>query len=103
MVDFIDFFMTDRAGDSDVMLDELGVEEHHRLKCNAHCILCIQNAIDKVLKDKETEIGVTKLISTDAQHVFSSPSNSIFTLGLIAFAKFLSPSHSQLNISLYKQ
>ena len=103
MIDFIDFFMNDRAGDSDVMLDQLGIEETKRLKCNAHVILCIQNAIDKVLKDKETEIGVVKLISTDAQHVFSSPSNSIFTLGLIAFAKFLSPSHSQLNISLYSQ
>ena len=73
----------------------MGIEETKILKCNAHVILCIQNAIDKVLKDKETEIGVAKLISTDAQHVFSSPSNSIFTLGLIAFAKFLSPSHSQ--------
>ena len=103
MIDFIDFFMNDRAGDSDTMLDELGVSEDQRLKCNAHCILCIQNAIDKVFKDKETEIGVTKLISTDAQHVFNSPSNSIFTLGLIAFAKFLSPSHAQTSISLYKQ
>lgn len=102
MADFIDFWMNDRAGDGDKMLDELGVSEEHRLKCNAHCILCIQNAADKVFKDKETEIGVAKLISTDAQHVFNSPSNSIFTLGLIAFAKFLSPSHAQCSISLYK-
>ena len=102
MADFFDFFMNDRAGDGDKMLDELGVPEEQRLKCNAHCILCIQNAVDKVFKDKETEIGVTKLISTDAQHVFNSPSNSIFTLGLIAFAKFLSPSHAQCSISLYK-
>ena len=102
MTDFIDFYMNDRAGDSDTMLDELGVEEDRRLKCNAHCILCIQNAIDKVFKDRETEIGINKLISTDAQHVFNSPSNSIFTLGLIAFSKFLSPSHAQLSISLYK-
>ena len=102
MIDFVDFFMNDRAGDSDKMLDELGVPDDQRLKCNAHCILCIQNAIDKVFKDKETEIGVAKLISTDAQHCFSSPSNSIFTLGLIAFAKFLSPSHAQTIISLYK-
>ena len=27
--------MNDRAGDSDVMLDELGIEETKRLKCNA--------------------------------------------------------------------
>ena len=100
MIDFVDFFMNDRAGDSDKMLDELGVANDQRLKCNAHCILCIQNAIDKVFKDKETEIGIAKRISTDAQHCFSSPSNSIFTLGLIAFAKFLSPSHAQT--SLYK-
>ena len=102
MFNFLDFFMNDRAGDSDTMLDELGVSAECRLKCNAHTILCIQNAIDKMFKDKETEIGVSKLISTDAQHVFSSPSNSIFTLGLIAYAKFLSPSHAQTNISLYK-
>ena len=94
--------MNDRAGDSDTMLDELGVAEEKRLKCNAHVILCVQNAVDKVFKDKETEIGVNKLISTEAQHVFSSPNNSIMTLGLIAFSKFLSPSHAQLSISLYK-
>ena len=102
MTDFIDFYMNDRTGDSDTMLDELGMEEDRRLKCNAQCILCIQNAIDKVFKDRETVIGINKLISTDAQHVFNSPSNSIFTLGLIAFSKFLSPSHAQLSISLYK-
>ena len=102
MTDFIDFYMNDRAGDSDTMLDELDVSEEKRLKCNAHTILCIQNAVDKVFKDSETEIGVNKLISTDAQHAFNSPSNSIFTLGLIAFSKFLSPSHAQLSISLYK-
>ena len=95
MTDFIDFFMRDRAGGGDVMLDELGVAEEQRLKCNAHTILCVQNAVDKVFRDKEAEIGVAKLISTAAQHVFSSPSNSICTLGLIAFAKFLSPSHAQ--------
>ena len=101
MTDFIDFFMGDRAGDGDVMLDELGVAEEVRLKCNAHTILCVQNAVDKVYKDKESEIGVVKLISTAAQHVFSSPSNSICTLGLIAFAKLLSPSHAEHSISLY--
>ena len=35
--------------------------------------------------------------------MFNSPKSSIFTLGLIAFAKFLSPSHAQESISLYKQ
>ena len=47
MIQFVDFFMNDRAGDSDVMLDQLGVGEDQRLKCNAHVILCIQNAMDK--------------------------------------------------------
>ena len=103
MFDFINFFMNDRAGDSDTMLDSLGVPEEQRLKCNAHPILCVQNSVDKIFKDKEIELGPHKLISTDAGHVFSSPSSSIFTLGLIAFAKFLSPSHAQESISLYKE
>lgn len=37
----------------------------------------------------------------DAAHVFSSPKNSIWYLGLIAFSKMLSPSHSQDSISLF--
>ena len=103
MFDFLDFFMNDRAGDSDTMLDSLGVSDDQRLKCNAHPLLCVQNCVDKTFKDKETEIGVSKLISTDAAHVFNSPKSSIFTLGLIAFAKFLSPSHAQESVSLYTQ
>ena len=103
MHDFLDFFITDRAGDADVMLDSLGVSEWQRLKCNAHPLLAIQNAIDSTFKDQETEIGSQKLISTDASHVFSSPKNSIWLLGLIAFAKFLSPSHAQESVSQYKQ
>ena len=47
-------------------------------------------------------IGAQKLISTDASHVFNSPKNSIWTLGLIAFSKMLSPSHAQESVSLYK-
>ena len=101
MHDF-NFFMNDRASDSDAMLDELGVETEKRLKCNAHILLSVQAALDKVFKDKETLIGAQKLISTDAAHVFSSPKNSIWTLGLIAFSKLLSPSHAQESISLYK-
>ena len=55
--EMIDFFMNDRSGDRDVMLDHLGVREDQRLKCNAHVIHCLQNAMDRVLKDKETEIS----------------------------------------------
>ena len=103
MFDFLDFFINDRAGDSDTMLDNLGVGEEQRLKCNAHVLLCVQNSVDKTFKDKETEIGPNKLISTDAGHVFNSPKSLIFTMGLIAYAKFLSPSHAQESISLYSQ
>ena len=101
MKSFIDFYMNDRAGDSDTMLDALDVTEERRLKCNAHPLLAVQNAIDKTFKDEETKIGVQKLISVDAAHVFSSPKNSIWYLGLIAFSKMLSPSHSQDSISLF--
>ena len=54
MQDFIDFFMTDRAGDADTMLDHLGVSEWQRLKCNAHPLLAIQNALDGTFKNQET-------------------------------------------------
>ena len=90
-------------GDADTMLDSLGVSEWQRLKCNAHPLLAVQNALDGTFKNQETEIGTQKLISTDASHVFSSPKNSIWLLGLIAYAKFLSPSHAQESVSLYKQ
>ena len=33
MTDFIDFYINDRAGDGDIMLDELEVSEEKRLKC----------------------------------------------------------------------
>ena len=101
MKSFIDFFMNDRAGDSDTMLDALDVTEERRLKCNAHPLLAVQNSIDKTFKDEEAKIGVQKLISADAAHVFSSPKNSIWYLGLLAFSKMLSPSHSQETISLF--
>ena len=81
-----DFCMNDRAGDSDASLDELGITSEKRLKCNAHILLCIDQALDKVFKDLETTFGVQKLIGLGASHVFSGGSNSIWYLGLIAFA-----------------
>ena len=98
---FFDFHMTDRAGDSDTMLDDLGILEESRLKCNAHPTLAVGQAIDKVFRDFESNIGVEKLISTGASHCFSSATNSIWYLGLLAVAKALSPSHCTESISLY--
>ena len=98
----IDFFMNDRSGDGETMMDTLGVEKKKRLKCNAHPLLCIENAIDKVFKDAETKIGVSNLISEGASHCFNAPKNSIWYLGLIALGKLLSPSHAKESISLYK-
>ena len=101
ILDMFDFWMNDRAGDSDASLDELGISSAKRLKCNAHILLCIDQAIDKVFKDLETTFGVQKLIGLGAAHVFSGGSSSIWWLGLIAFSKLLSPSHAQQNISLF--
>ena len=42
-------------------MKELGVEEDRVLKCNAHIILAIDDAIDYVLKDMELKIGRDKL------------------------------------------
>ena len=90
MFSMIDFFMNDRSSDGNTMLDDLGVEEMKRLKCNAHILLASDVAIDKVFRDMETVIGLSKLIQQDASHVFNSV-NSIWYLGLIAIAKLLSP------------
>ena len=101
LINMFDFWMNDRAGDSDASLDELEISSEKRLKCNAHILLCIDQAIDKVFKDLETTLGVQKLIGLGASHVFSGGSNSIWWLGLIAFSKLLSPSHAQQSISLF--
>ena len=98
----IDFWMTDRAGECDSLLQNLGVEQSKMLKCSAHIILGIDNAIDKVYRNFEQKIGVQKLLDvTGGEKIFMSPSNSIHTLGLIAIAKLLSPSHAQHSVSLY--
>ena len=68
----IEVFMTDRAADNDVMLDELNVDERKALKCNAHVILCVAEALEKTFRDMEYVIGRSKLISEGAAHVFSS-------------------------------
>ena len=70
--------MTDRAGDSDTMLDELDVDKKKRLKCNAHVLLAVDVALDKVFKDTETQIGVANLVGKGASHVFNSPKSSVW-------------------------
>ena len=98
----IDFWMTDRAGECDSLLQNLGVDQSKMLKCSAHIILGIDHAIDKVYRNFEQKIGVQKLLEvTGGEKIFLSPSNSIHTLGLIAIAKLLSPSHAQHSVSLY--
>ena len=61
-----DFWITDRAGDSDTCLDELGIASERRLKCNAHILLFVDQALDKVYKDVETSLGVQKLVGLGA-------------------------------------
>ena len=56
MAVLVDFFMTDRNGSSDVMLDELDASPSRSLKCNAHV------AIDKVFRNVEGIVGVANLV-----------------------------------------
>ena len=46
LIEMFDFWITDRAGDSDTCLDELGVESEKRMKCNAHILHCVDQAMD---------------------------------------------------------
>ena len=102
LLEHIDFFMCDRSSDGNIVLDELEIKDSQRLKCSAHVILCIDEALDSVLRDVESSIGRDKLIGSNVGAAFQS-SSSIITLGLIAFAKALSPSHAALSYSLYMQ
>ena len=102
MIDMVDYFMPVRATDNDRMLDELNIAETKRLKCNAHIVLAVDAALEKVFRDTEAVIGTPCLITEGAAHVFTSSSNSIWYLGLIALAKLVSPSHNKDSISLYK-
>ena len=87
MAGMIDYFMNDRAGDGELMLDELDVGKKKRLKCNANPLLCVENALNKVFKDTETMMGVSNVISEGASHCFISPKNSVWCLGLFSIAK----------------
>ena len=89
MLNMVDYFMTDRSGDGETMLEKLNVEKKRRLKCSARVLLTVEAALDKVFKDIETVIGVSSLISPGASHCFNAPKNSAWYLGLIALAKLL--------------
>jgi len=103
MKEMIDFWMSDRASDVDPSLEKLGVEPRRRLKCCAHIILCIDEAIEKVLKDHELRIGLSKLLEVQSTRFnIAGRGASILTLGQIAIAKMLSPSHAKDTISLFE-
>ena len=86
ILSMVDFFMTDRASESDIMLDELGVDDKKCLKCNAHVLLA-DVALDKVCKYVETIVGVSNLIRRGASHVFNLLKNSVWYLGSASSCK----------------
>ena len=83
------------------MLEELGVQEEKTVKCNAHILLAIEDAMDSVMRDTEVTLGKDKSISTESAHVFTSSGSSIPTLAQIAIAKQFSPSHCQESVSQF--
>ena len=98
----IDFWMADRASDVDPSLEKLGIPARRRLKCCAHIILCIDEALEKVFKDREQRVGLSKLLEVQSSRFnIAGRGSSILTLGQIALAKVLSPSHASGTISLY--
>ena len=97
IIDYIDFWMSDRSADGDVVLQNLGIDEQKILKCSAHIILCIDEAIDSVLRDVESKIGRDLLAGDGIGNKAFQSKNSIITLGLIAISKCLSPSHAALS------
>ena len=50
MTNMIDYFLTDRATDNDRMLDGLNIAETKRLKSNAHIVLAVDTALEKVFR-----------------------------------------------------
>ena len=99
----IDFWMSDRAGDCETFLQELEIEEQKIIKCCAHLILGVDHACDKVFKDTEQKVGVHKLLNLNAGEKAFSSGSSVHTLGQIAIAKLLSPSHASHSVSLFNE
>ena len=49
--------MSNCTWDNDIVLDNLGVDEERRLKCTAHIILGIDDALPNVFKSSEEKVG----------------------------------------------
>ena len=60
-VHLIDFWMSDRSGDSDVILENLNIDEERILKCNAHIILCIDERINSTLLSIENKVLISEV------------------------------------------
>ncbi|KAK6194847.1 hypothetical protein SNE40_000387 [Patella caerulea] len=101
MKEHVDFWISDRAQDCKKLLQHLDIQPERTLKCCAHLILGVDSAIDKVFRDTETKIGLDKLINCN--NILKSASSSVFTVGLIAISKLLSPSHAAHSVSLYSE
>lgn len=100
-ISLIDFWMSDRSSDSDVVLENLNIDEEHILKCNAHIILCIDECINSTLLAVESKVGRDQLIGVDIGSKAFTSKSSVVTLGLIALSKLLSTSHASVPYSLY--
>jgi hypothetical protein len=104
IIEMVDFFMNDRAGDVEVALDKLGIPKNKRLKCSPHILLGIGESIEKIFRQHESFIGFSELLGVPSPRFnVASRSTSILTLALIAFTKLLSPSHAANSVSLYSE
>ena len=101
-IEQVDFWMTDRSGDGDIVMENLGVDSQKILKCSAHIILCIDKSIDSVYLQVESSIGRDKLIGVNIGNMAFTSSESIVTLGLMALSKLVSSSHAAVSYSMYE-
>ena len=97
----IDFWISDRAGDSGTLIENLEISSDKHIRCTAHVIIGADNAADKVFRNTEQRIGVHKLMSGSAEEKIYNSSSSIHRMGQIALTKLLSPSHANQSVSLY--
>ena len=93
--------MSDRFADGDICLDKLDIEGKKRLKCYAHPILAIDNAINTTLRGVESTVGRVKLEDKCIGPNLFQCKTSIVKLSLIAIVKCTS--HAALTYSLYTQ